>query len=322
MIQSINLDGPLIECVLNVSEGRNIPLLDSISNATNEIDGVSEVHRDIGFDVNRTVYTMIGIPDAVMAAIGSIFEIADQKMDMRMHHGEHPRVGALDVIPLIPIQNISYKECQLLLRKWGARWSIKFQIPICYYGEMAGQSDQRTLAQIRSKTLKLQSTKKINSPLVVDHGGEFKNAILGISCCTVRDYMVAFNINLSTQDLAVSKQLAATLRSSRKDLPQLKNVRFLAWYMEQYQCAQISTNIYDINAITVQELYQYVQEIAETEFGIQVNGCELIGMTPKRGICRNAIDIEKVIKTIGMSSESFFNTKERILEEALGLDNL
>jgi len=318
VISDIHRQGPLIECVLNVSEGRDIPLLDMISTAVNQVDGAIIIHRDIGYDAHRTVFTIAGHPIGVMDSIDHVLSIALDHINMANHHGAHPCTGALDVIPLVPIQRITIASCQELLTNYAKHWSDDYQLPLCYYGDMASAPDQVTLAQIRKGGYNQLKTRMDDEKLIVDEGPNIPHPQLGLSSCTVRPYMIAYNINLNTSDLSKAKNLAAMLRKERSTHLKTKDVRFLGWYMETYGCTQISTNIYDIEAVTMQELYCYVSEKAKV-LDIECSGSELIGLTPTKGLTRISDHVEQVVKQIGLNSVSTFDPAKRVLERVLNI---
>ncbi|MEL6390890.1 MAG: hypothetical protein AAFQ02_12095 [Bacteroidota bacterium] len=304
----------LIECVLNFSCGRDNALLDQISHRINNRTGLKVAHRDVGKDANRTVYTLIGEPDAVMDAVGIFFEEADDRFVITRHEGEHPMVGIVDVIPVVPIRGITAQALAELLRREAQSWSEKYRVPIIYYGSMATQESARTLAQIRKGGYQGLQERVYKREIQYDILPNSGLGHLGTSCLTTRDFMVAWNVNLTTQDLRIAKSIARQLRQERSIDPSITDVRFLGWEMQEYGCTQISTNVYNINAINLMQLYRRITGVAR-DHGVDTAGSELIGMVPRKALGPYDVSVEEAIKVLGLNSVQSFVRTERIIDE-------
>lgn len=301
-----------IECVINISEGRDASKITQIARIFDSAKGVTLLHKDVGYDANRTVFTLLGEMEAIFIVLEKLIVFAKTAFDIRSHQGTHPRIGILDVIPFIPIAGIKKKTLEKRVKIFSNYISASYDLPILYYGSLSKRQNQKTLNQLRRK--KLHQT--LGKTLMADCGPQEPHLSLGASCVTVRDLMVAYNINLGTKDLVESTRLAKRLidlRNSKHSVKDLSQVKFLAWYVEEYNCCQISTNIYDINAVTMLELYELVEEEARA-FRLELCGSELIGLSPWRGVTRVIRDKEAALSKLGLDSVRPFHKKKQILE--------
>lgn len=317
-MQASNQHIPLIECVLNVSEGRSLATLDMMSECIISTDKITLLHKDVGIDANRTVFSFAGPPNHVLDCVDKLYEIALSQIDMQKHKGAHPRVGALDVIPFVPLKNISKEELRCMVISHATTWSQKYNVPICWYGYMSSTNSQNTLSYLRKGGYENLQNRIDDDDIIVDVGPPQIHPSLGLSCVTIRDFMIAYNINLDSKSISMAKEIAKTLRSKRQKLNRIKDVKFLGWYMDEYNCCQISTNIYDIDAITMIELYKLVTEVA-AKFGISTRGSELIGLAPLRAFSRESDNIETCMKALRLDSVRPFQEGQQILEKALGV---
>lgn len=307
-------DAPIIECVLNLSDGRNRKFLDELYGYLNEVEGCRLAHQDEGYDVNRTVITLIGVTKSIFRAVEIVIIQSLKYLNIQDHQGVHPRVGILDVIPFVPMKGISQEELEDLVKSWSAKMAREYQMPIILYGNMATQVGAITLAQIRKGRLPKLKTRIEQEEISLDYGSEFINSNLGISCVTTRDIMVAFNINLKTEDLNLVKTIAKDLKVLRKYDRRLKDVRFLAWRMESLGQLQISTNIYDTSAISMMQLFQLVKEVSG-KYKVRLNGSELIGLTTVHAMAHHSIETDKAINELGLNSIHPFDKEHRILDQ-------
>lgn len=310
----------LIECVINISEGRDAHKLACLASIINDADNVTLAHKDIGYDANRTVFTLLGETDYMFKVLEEVVAYAKCAFDIKNHQGTHPRIGILDVIPFIPIRNISKEDLEKRVRQFCSKIGLENDLPILYYGSLSTKANQKTLHHLRKKSLALTLGKTI----VSDCGPQVPHPELGASCVSVRDFMLAYNINLKTQDLTTSKALAKhliELRRVNQSLRDLSQVKFLAWHVEEYGCCQISTNIYDIKAITMLELYDIVEEEAK-KYDIELSGSELIGMAPWYGITRDSQDRKEALEKLKLNSVRPFRKEEQVIDyflEEIGL---
>ncbi len=316
----------LIECVPNFSEGKNQQTIDAIATAIKNITGVKLLHIDIGFDANRTVYTFAGKPEAVLEAAYQAIKIAYDLIDMRNHKGEHPRIGACDVCPLIPIQNISMNEVVDLSKLLGERIG-KLGIPVYLYEYSAANVARKNLAYLRKGEYEFIEEKIKLPEWKYDFGEQIFNAKFGAMVLGARSFLIAYNINLKTKDEKIAKAIAKNIRQIRakNDGSYLSNlfqhVKAIGWFIKEFNCAQVSTNITDINKSPIIEVFTAISNMAN-ELDIQINGSELIGLIPKSALKHEAMNIDEAIEYLGLSSVKTFTKEENILEYKLGISSI
>lgn len=325
-------DEELIECVPNFSEGRNPETIEAIAEAIRQTPGVKLMHVDAGYDANRSVYTFAGRPDAVAEAAFRAIKCGSERIDMRLHQGEHPRMGACDVCPLIPIQHITMDEVVALSKELGKRIG-DLGIPVYLYEHSASSPIRKNLSYLRKGEYESIPDKMLQEDWKPDYGPQLYHAQFGMMALGARDFLLAYNINLDCTDLESAKQLAASIRRIREKQDGsyasrlFSHVKVLAWWMEAYGCAQISTNITDIRRSPVVDVFETIRDMAR-EAGIGTKGSELIGMIPMRAFARidqepsfvSRQDIEAVVKQLGLDSLRPFDIDERVLEYHLQKD--
>jgi glutamate formiminotransferase len=312
----------VVECVINVSTGRTKIAIDKITEIFEDQSKVKLLHKDIGISADRTVFTIIGEVDPLFEVVRKIYLVCRQHLDIKVYKGNHPTIGIVDVVPFVPIANISESTLINKVEKFASLIAFEFNIPICYYGIMSSYVIQKSLSQIRKGGFQNAQERIDTGQLLVDTGPRQVNSNMGISCWTVRPFMAAYNINLETSDLNVAKRIAAMLRGDRADdNKKLQEVKALAWYISEYNCCQISTNLYDLNQCSMSDIFKMIQTIASSE-GIEVLGSELIGMIPYRGIAQACTEHNYLIyiQKLGLNQMKPFIAQERIIELALSLD--
>ena len=293
---------PLIECVPNFSEGRNIETINAIADAIRSVDGVRVLHIDRGEAANRTVITFVGpAPDVVEAAFRMV-KCASELIDMREHQGEHPRIGATDVLPLVPLKHISLAECAELARQLAERIYVELGIPTYCYEAAAYRPEHVNLADCRRGEYEGLRDKMLDPVMRPDFGGgEYtaQAARSGASVVGARNFLIAVNFNLNTASREVAAAIAARVRASgevcrdaegnvvrdaegravrRPGL--LRGCKAIGWYIEEYGCAQVSMNINDVALCPIHVAYEAVCAVAR-ELGAEVTGTELIGLIPE-----------------------------------------
>lgn len=278
------------------------------------------VNVDAGYDVNRTVFTIIGIVDDLFSSIKRLISFSKMTFDIKDHVGVHPRIGIVDVIPFVPIHNISTEHLIIKVRSYFKKLAEDCSIPVFYYGQMATVHHHFTLAQLRRKRSQEDLTQDTSS-LISDEGPKLFHPKLGASCVTVRDFMVAFNINLDVPDLARARDLAKTLRNNRStkkdmDIIDLSDVRFLAWNIPGFSTNQLSMNLYNVADVDLLSLYKYVENEAASK-KIKLKGAELIGITPQSAICKKGENLDMAIKYMGLDSVKPFTKEGHVLEAIL-----
>ena len=322
----------LIECVPNFSEGRNPKTIEAIANTIRNIADVKLMNIDVGFDANRTVYTFAGKPQAVLEAAFEAIKVASELIDMRTHKGEHPRMGACDVCPLIPLQNISMNEVVGLSAQLGKRIG-DLGIPVYLYEYSAANISRANLAYLRKGEYEYIEEKIKSEEWKPDFGEQKFNPTFGMMALGARKFLIAYNINLKTKDESIAKAIAKKIRDIRKQndgsyLSNLfQNVKAIGWFMEAFDCAQVSTNITDIEASPIIEVFTVIKEMAK-DLGVETNGSELIGLIPLKAFSLNLNshdlydedDLEKKIDYLGLNAVKPFSKEENIIEYCLNTD--
>ena len=351
----------LIECVPNISEGRNQIVIDKIVNVIETVDGVKLLNVDPGKATNRTVITFVGEPQDVIDAAFLLIEKAKELIDMSLHKGEHPRMGAVDVCPLIPISNITMEETVEYAHKLGERVGDELGIPIYCY-EYAAKEDKRVnLSNCRSGEYEGLSKKIITSVWKPDYGpSKFTESVAksGVTAISARDFLIAYNVNLNSTSSRRANAIAFDLREAGRIKREgdkisgkivkdkngeavrqpgiFKNLKGIGWYIEEYGIAQISYNLTNINVTSLHDVFEKTCERA-TARGLRVTGSELIGLVPKkvlidagkyflkkqsRSLAISEKDIIHIaVKTLGLDELQPFNQDERIIEYALKNEN-
>ena len=350
----------IIECVPNISEGRDEEKIKIISQIVEEIDGVKLLNVDPGKATNRTVITFVGEPQQVIDAAFLLIQKSQELIDMSKHSGEHPRMGATDVCPLVPIANISMKETAKWAHKLGERVGTELGIPVYHYEAAAKEEKRKNLANCRSGEYEGLSKKLVDTDWKPDFGpAEFNKSVekSGATGISARDFLVAYNVNLNTTSTRRANAVAFDIREAgrikreggtvsgkiMKDeygnplkTPGLfKSVKGIGWFIEEYGVAQISYNLTDINISPLHEVFDKTCERSIAR-GMRVTGSELIGLVPKKVLIDagkhflkkqerstgiSESEIIKIaIKTLGLDELAPFNPEERIIEYMLDAD--
>ncbi len=328
----------LIECVANFSEGRDRELIYSIEDALLSHKEIILLHTDIGEDANRTVITFAGPPQAMVHAAFNAVQRATMLIDMRTQKGEHPRIGAADVIPFIPLQGITSEETALWTTELAKRIGNQLQIPVYLYGKIATTKKRSSLPFLRKGEYE-QLEERMQNGLTPDFGPKTFNAKSGATVVGTRDLMLAYNINLKSKNLQAAQTIAGRIRSSgmvlngKKIKGKLKEVQAKGWIMKAYDCAQVTTNVHNLNATPIHILYETVKEEAQA-IGEEVNGSELIGLVPEKTLIEagtfylnrgkknlSPVDekqlVDIAVKKLGLDSVRPFNPDFQIIERVL-----
>lgn len=330
----------LIECVPNFSEGRDMNIIKQITNEIESVEGVKLLNVDPGKATNRTVVTFVGNPKAVCEAAFLAIKKAGELIDMSKHKGEHPRMGATDVCPLIPISGITMEETAKYSQQLAERVGKELNIPVYLYEEAQKNKSRSNLSEIRAgeyegffKKIKLSEWKPDFGPAEFD-------AKRGASVIGARDFLVAYNINLNTTSVRRANSIAFDVRETgrvkREGNPitgkivtdekgnpvyipgSLKSVKAIGWFIEEYGVAQISMNLTNINITSVHKAFDEVCNKAN-ERGIRVTGSELVGLIPLKSLLdAGKYFLEKQKRSIGVSEKELI----KIAVKSLGLDEL
>ena len=350
--------GRIIECVPNFSEGRNKLVIDAIveairnggKNADCAEPGVKVLDVDPGEATNRTVVTFAGSPEAVMEAAFEGVRKAGELIDMRHHHGAHPRSGATDVLPLIPISGITLEECALLARQLAERIFRELGIACYCYEAAAYTPERKNLAVCRSGEYEALPQKIADEKLKPDFGpAEYNDTIARSGAINVgaRDFLIAVNFNLNTTSTSLANEVAFDVRERGRAKREngkivkdaegksvmipgtLKGCKAIGWYIDEYGIAQVSMNITDINATPLHKAFDEVCRAAQAR-GLRVSGTEIIGLLPKRSLIEAGkyflekqqrstgipeAEIMKIaIKSMGLEDLRAFDVREKVIE--------
>jgi len=351
----------LIECVPNFSEGRDMNVINQITDEIRNSAGVRLLDVDPGEATNRTVVTFVGEPDAVMEAAFRAVRKASQLIDMRQHHGAHPRSGATDVLPLVPIAGITLEECAELARKLAKRLADELEIPCYCYEAAALKPERKNLAVVRRGEYEA-IPERINDPAEApDFGARpFDEGVARTGCTNVgaRDFLIAVNYNLNTTSTRRANAIAFDVREKGRPAREgnpitgkvkldengkkimipgtLKGTKGIGWYIEEYGIAQVSMNITNINVTPLHVAFDEVCRCAQNR-GVRVTGTEIVGLVPERTLLeagryflekqQRSTGIPKediiniAIKSLGLSDLKPFNPREKVIEYLLEDEN-
>lgn len=319
----------LIECVPNFSEGSDMSIIKQITNEIESVEGVRLLDVDPGKATNRTVVTFVGEPISVIEAAFRAIKKAADLIDMRKHTGEHPRMGATDVCPLIPVANISMEETAEWAKKLGERVGNELTIPVYLYEAAQKNPERKNLSIIRAGEYEGFSKKILLSEWAPDFGKAIFNAKSGATVIGARDFLVAYNINLNTTSTRRANAIAFDVRESGRKIQNengeeivqpgtLKSVKAIGWFIEEYGVAQISMNLTNVNITPIHIAFDEVCKKAN-ERGVRVTGSELVGLIPLKSLLdAGRFFLEKQQRSVGVSEKELIH----IAVKSLGLDEL
>lgn len=334
------MEKKIIECVPNFSEGKDMSVIKQITDVIESVEGVKLLDVDPGKDTNRTVVTFVGNPDAVSEAAFRAVKKASEVIDMSRHHGAHPRMGATDVCPFIPVSGITMKETAVIARKVAERIGKELKIPVYCYENAAFEEKRRNLANCRAGEYEGLKKKLADPGWKPDFGPAVFNEKAGATAVGARDFLVAFNVNLNTTSTRRANAIAFDVREKGRNIINdkgekinvpgtLKSVKAIGWYIEEYGIAQISMNLTNISVTPVHVAFDEVCRKAEAR-GLRVTGSELVGLIPLKaivdagkyflekqqrsaGVSDNEL-IKIAIKSMGLNDIHTFNPDEKIIE--------
>ena len=348
----------LIECVPNFSEGRDMSIIRQITDEIEKVEGVKLLDVDPGKATNRTVVTFVGEPEPVIEAAFQAIKKASEIIDMSKHSGEHPRMGATDVCPLIPISNITLDEVADYARKLGKRAGSELDIPFYLYEHAASKKDRKNLASVRSGEYEGLPDKLKDAKWKPDYGPAKFNPQAGATAIGARDFLIAYNVNLNTASVRRANSVAYDIREKgrikRTGNPitgpivygkngqklwqkgSCKSVKAIGWFIEEYGFAQISMNITDISQTSLHKAFEECRKSAMKR-GMRVTGSELVGLVPKKVmieagkyflvqqgrstcIAEEAI-IDCAVHSLGLNELGPFDPKKKVIEYLLEEDD-
>jgi len=337
----MNTTKKLLECVPNFSEGRDINKINAIADAIRSVKGAHLLHVDISAAANRTVMSFAGEPEAVVEAAYRGIEKAAQLIDMRLQEGVHPRIGATDVCPLVPLYNMDMAEADECARQLGKRVGEILNIPVYLYEHSATKDFRRALPDIRKGQYEGFEKKILLPEWAPDFGAAF-NPATGATVIGARDVLVAFNISLDTTDVDIAQKIAGRVRESgflkiedglkKRVGGLLTKVRAIGWYMADYGCAQVSLNLLDYRESSPLKAWEACKAVG-AEFNVSLTGSEVIGLIPESCLleagafaCMAAgrevpedqqLLIHYAIDLLGLNKLKPFNEQEKVLEYTL-----
>jgi glutamate formiminotransferase len=266
----------LIECVPNFSEGRRPEVLQALRDAVTGTPGVTLLDWTADPDHNRSVLTFAGPADAVVQAALAVSAVAIEHIDLRVHQGQHPRIGAIDVVPFVPLAGSDMAECVALARAFGQRLARDHDLPVYLYAEAATRPERRVLSDIRKPQFE-GLDELIGTPAYdPDFGPARRHASAGATVVGARPFLIAYNINLESVDLALAKQIASTIRERNGGLPR---VQALGLFLDDLGCAQVSMNLLDFTVTPIWRVWEEVERLAGDD-GVALRESELIGLAP------------------------------------------
>lgn len=330
----------IIECVPNFSEGRDPQVIERIADEIRSVDGVKLLDIDPGKATNRTVMTFVGEPAPVVEAAFRAIKKAAELIDMSKHSGEHPRMGATDVCPLVPVANISMDECVQWAKELARRVGEDLSIPVYLYEYAASSPQRQNLAEVRSGEYEGLAAKIIKPEWKPDFGPATFHAKAGATVIGARNFLVAYNINLNSTSTRRANAIAFDVRERGRPKRKgdsltgeieldahgeqiwipgtLKSVKAIGWFIEEYGVAQISMNLTDITVTSVHQAFEEVCRKAE-ERGIRVTGSELVGLVPLSAMLdAGRYFLEKQQRSTGVPDSELI----KIAVKSLGLDEL
>jgi glutamate formiminotransferase / formiminotetrahydrofolate cyclodeaminase len=337
---SFSRNAPLVECVPNFSEGRDRKVIDEIAGVIETVDGAKLLDVDPGKSTHRTVVTFAGDPEAVIEAAFRAIERAAALIDMRRHHGEHPRMGATDVCPLVPIANLTMAETVEYARRLGERVGRELDIPVFLYEAAATSPRRRNLATIRAGEYEGLAEKLRDPKWQPDYGPAEHRPRSGATAIGARDFLIAYNVNLNTTSTRRATAVAWDVRekgrvqrrggkpggkvvrdAAGKKVWQpgtLQGVKAIGWYLEEYGIAQVSLNVTDLKATPLHTVFEEVAAKAR-ERGMRATGSELVGLIPLQAMLDAGRHfLARQQRSLGASEAEVL----RIAVKSLGLDEL
>ncbi|MCC6390919.1 MAG: glutamate formimidoyltransferase [Bryobacterales bacterium] len=279
------MDGKLIECVPNFSEGRERAKVEAIVQAIASAAGVHLLAWECDADHNRSVVTFAGAPSAVLEGAFRGVGKAAELIDIRAHHGVHPRIGAADVVPLIPLEGVTLAECAALAHSLGSRIATELGVPVYFYEAAARRPERRNLENIRRggwEALRHAATHEASR--MPDAGGPQLHPTAGATAVGARKFLLAFNVNLATDDVEAARKIARKIRASSGGLP---HVKAMGVFLQSRGQAQVSMNLTDFEVTPLHTVFEAVRREAEAA-GVPIAGSEIIGLMPAEALAQAA----------------------------------
>ena len=333
----------IVECVPNFSEGRDREIINRISESIRSVAGVELLDVDAGYDTNRTVFTFAGEPGAVFSAAFNTIKEGSGLIDMSVHKGAHPRMGACDVCPFVPVAGISMEECIELALVLGEKVGAELNIPVYLYENAAKSPERKNLAKIRSGGYEGLEEKLKRPEWKPDFGPSAYNERVKRSGATVigaRRFLIAYNININSKDKRPASRIAGEIRERGKTVKdengktvripgKLKHCKAIGWYVDDYKRAQVSVNLTDYSITGMHHAFEAAVEAADGA-GVRITGSEIVGLVPKQALidaglyyikkqrgstaCSEKEIIETAAASLGLDEVAPFDPHEKIIE--------
>jgi len=341
----------IVECVPNFSEGRDLKIIDQITETIKSAKGAFLLDVDPGADTNRTVVTFVGEPEAAIEAAFQAIKKASEIIDMSKHKGAHARMGATDVCPFVPVSEVTMDDCVEYARRLGKRVGEELGIPIYFYEYATTKPEWQNLAEVRKGEYEALPEKMKDPYWKPDFGPQKFNAKTGATAISAREFLIAYNINLNSRDKKKAHDLALTIREKGRLKRDKKNkimrdkdgnklrqpglfthCKAVGWFIDEYNRAQISINLTNYKITPPHLVLEKVRELAK-EKGIQVTGSELVGLIPKEAILMagkyylkrmgesagipEKMIIETAVQSMGLDDLSEFDINDKVIEYAI-----
>ncbi len=341
----------VVECVPNISEGRRAEVYEAVARAADEVPGVAVLNVDPGAETHRTVITFVGVPEAVLEGAFRLVAAALERIDMTTHRGAHPRQGAVDVVPFVPVAGVSMEECAELARRLGERIGRDLGVPVYLYEHAATRPERRNLADVRAGEYEALEAKLADPAWKPDFGPAEFVPRSGAIAVGARKFLVAYNVDLNTLDKRLANRVAFDIREKgRRKLDGagkpvldaageevwepglLAGVKAVGWTIPEFGCAQVSINVTDLDATPLHEVFDTCVERAEAR-GLRVTGSELVGLVPRSvlldagrhylarmgrstGVPESAL-VHTAVRSLGLNEVKPFDPRERVIEYRL-----
>ncbi|MFI5251443.1 MAG: glutamate formimidoyltransferase [Bacteroidota bacterium] len=328
----------IVECVPNFSEGRNRDIINAIAWSIEQVTGVKLLSVEPDTDYNRSVVTFVGEPDAVVEAAFRATKTAAERIDMKIHKGEHPRIGATDVVPFVPVSGVTMEECVRCANEFGKQAGEKLGIPIYLYEEAARVPERRNLPTIRKGEYEGLKEKLKDPAWKPDYGPAKFNAMSGATVTGARVFLIAYNVNLDTNNKDIAHEIALRIRESGRTVKEadgkstkipgtLKAVKAMGVFLDRFNIAQVSINLTNFNVTPPHAAFEEVKKHAAS-LGAKVTGSEIVGLIPEEALIiagkyyagaapaknGDSILIETAMKHLGLSQLEPFIPSKKIIE--------
>lgn len=333
----------IVECIPNISEGRRPEIYEAVAQAAAGVSGVTLLDVDPGAETNRTVITFVGEPDAVVEGAFQLVKASHELIDMRGHSGAHPRQGATDVCPFVPVSGISVEECVELSRRFARRVGEELGVPVFLYEFAATRPERKSLADIRKGEYEALEEKLATPEFEPDFGPATFVPHFGVMVTGVRKFLVAYNVNLNVTDKRWANRVAFDVREKGRMVPgpdgtkiqkpgTCKAVRGVGWFIPEYGCAQVSMNLVDLDVTPMHAAFDACVASAEKR-GMRVTGSELVGLVQRQSLVDAGIhylkrmhrspgvphtdQIHAAVRSLGLAELAPFDSKKNIIEDML-----